>query len=86
MDFICSIICIDQQLYSFIHSNFSYNVLTELLAQQAEHQAKAISSRNKQMAIAEMKNTTIEDLTKGLFNYKYLGLTFERVKKEGELL
>ncbi|KAL7513273.1 hypothetical protein ACHAXN_010487 [Cyclotella atomus] len=61
-------------------------VLNELLKQQAEHQEQAIASRNKKLAIAEMKNTTIDDLTKGLINYKYTGLSFERVGKKGDLL
>ena len=62
------------------------HAVLELLQQQSSHQAQAIASQNKKMAIAEMNNTTIDDLTKGLINYKYLGLGFERVGKEGDLL
>jgi hypothetical protein len=69
-----------------ISSRRHCNLFTELLKQQAEHQEQAIASRNKKLAIAEMKNTTIDDLTKGLINYKYTGLSFERVGKKGDLL
>ena len=72
---------------SYCSPTFIYSLYyTELLQQQSEHQAQAIASRNKRMAVAEMKNTTIDDLTRGLINYKYLGLGFERVGRENELL
>ena len=64
----------------------SYTIRIELLQQQADQQAAALASRNKKMAIAEMKNTTLDDLTKGLINYKYLGLGFESVGKENAML
>lgn len=64
---------------------FNY-VYSALLEKQSEYQAQAAATRNKKMTIAEMKNTTLDDLTKGLCNYKYLGLGFESVGKNGELL
>jgi hypothetical protein len=33
----------------------------------------------------EAKKTTIDDLTRGVVNYKSLGLDFQRTKREGEL-
>ena len=58
----------------------------ELLAQQNHHLAQASATRMKKMQLEEMKNTTLEDLTKWLCNYNYVGLKFERVGREGELL
>ncbi|KAL7475728.1 hypothetical protein ACHAW6_001635 [Cyclotella cf. meneghiniana] len=60
--------------------------LDELLAEQSHQQTLAEATRSKKVQLAEMKNTTVEDLTKGLLNYKYVGLGFERVGVEGDLL
>lgn len=73
----------DSNTELFHHLNIIH---AELLKQQAQHQEQAIASRNKKMAFAEMKNTTIDDLTKGLINYKYTGLSFEGVGNKGDLL
>ena len=78
IDTSCS--CISINLSSFSIARI------ELLQKQADQQAAALASRNKKMAIAEMKNTTLDDLTKGLINYKYLGLGFESVGKENSML
>eukprot|EP00804_Cyclotella_cryptica_P023655 CCRYP_017687-RA/>CCRYP_017687-RA protein AED:0.08 eAED:0.08 QI:166/1/1/1/0.66/0.5/4/1483/240 len=60
--------------------------LDELLAEQSHQETLANATRSKKLQVQEMKNTTLDDLTKGLQNYKYVGLGFERVGVEGELL
>jgi hypothetical protein len=38
--------------------------------------------REKKRAVEETKKTTIDDLTRGVVNYKYLGLDFQKAENE----
>jgi hypothetical protein len=55
-----------------------------LQEREAEHQSRAAEAREIKAKVEESKKTTVEDLTRGIVNYKYLGLDFE--KAEGNRL
>jgi predicted anti-sigma-YlaC factor YlaD len=57
---------------------------TDLQEREAEHQSRAAEARKMKAKVEESKKTTVEDLTRGIVNYKYLGLDFE--KAEGNRL
>ena len=57
---------------------------TDLKKKEAEHQSRAAEARHMKAKVEESKKTTVEDLTRGIVNYKYLGLDFE--KAEGNRL
>ena len=46
---------------------------------------RAHDARLLKLQAEEAKKTTIDDLTRGVVNYKALGLDFQRTKREGEL-
>ena len=50
--------------------------------EEAKEQARAAEVRAKKQFAEESKNTTVEDLTKGIVNYKYLGLDFEKAENQ----
>ncbi|EED96090.1 predicted protein [Thalassiosira pseudonana CCMP1335] len=60
--------------------------LDDILHEEATLRTAAQAVREKKREIEETKNTTIEDLTKGLLNYQHVGLTFERKERGGLLL
>ena len=47
-----------------------------MLEEEAIHRRKAKEIQFQKKEIEEAKSTTIEDLTMGLMNYKYVGLDF----------
>ena len=54
--------------------------LSDLEQEEAVESSKAEEVREKKLRAEESKNMTIEDLTKGVINYKYLGLDFEKAE------
>jgi predicted RNase H-like nuclease (RuvC/YqgF family) len=52
--------------------------LEEVLAREKEVREKAQEVRAKKIEIETQRGMTVEDLTKGLLNYKYTGLAFQR--------
>ena len=50
----------------------------ELKKEEAQEQARAAEVRSKKQLAEESKDTTLDDLTRGIINYKYLGLAFEK--------
>jgi len=52
--------------------------LEEVLAKEKEVREKAQEVRAKKIEIEAQRGMTMEDLTKGLLNYKYTGLTFQK--------
>ena len=53
------------------------------LAKEEEIQRRrAMEERNLKARIEESKKTSIDDLTRGMINYTYLGLTFEKAENE----
>jgi hypothetical protein len=57
---------------------------SDLEKEEKTEQARALEVRSKKEFAEESKKTTIEDLTRGIVNYKYLGLDF--VKGENQSL
>ncbi len=54
-----------------------------MLAEESMYRLKALEIRDKKREIEENKNTTIEDLTRGLLNYRYTGLNFDKDRSGG---
>jgi len=52
--------------------------LEEVLAREQEVREKAREVREKKIDTEAQRGMTVEDLTKGLLNYKYTGLAFQR--------
>ena len=52
--------------------------------EEADYQLRAADVRDMKAKVEEAKKTTVDDLTRGIVNYKYLGLDFE--KAEGNKL
>ncbi|GAX17091.1 kinetochore protein Spc25, fungi type [Fistulifera solaris] len=53
--------------------------LEELRKEYNEFKERAVEVRRQKQETEMSKETTIDDLTRGIINYKYLGLDFERV-------
>ena len=53
--------------------------------EEAKQRARAEEARNLKEKVKEAKKTTIDDLTRGIVNYQYLGLDFEKTDIENEL-
>ena len=58
-----------------------FYVHTEVMAEEAAIRQKADEVRAKKEEIEMARGITVEDLTKGLLNYKFTGLTFEQGEK-----
>ena len=54
---------------------------TEVLAEEAAIRVKADEVRKKKEEIEMARGITLEDLTKGLLNYKFTGLSFVQGEK-----
>jgi len=54
------------------------SLLDEVLAKEREVREKAQEVRAKKIEIEAQRGMTVEDLTKGLLNYKYTGLSFTK--------
>lgn len=72
--------------------HFLSNVLTDLylllIAIALEEQKvrlRADDARHLKQQVEEDKKMTLDDLTRGVINYKNLGLDFERTEAEGRL-
>mmetsp|Transcript_11394 Transcript_11394/g.15954 ORF Transcript_11394/g.15954 Transcript_11394/m.15954 type:complete len:250 (+) Transcript_11394:97-846(+) len=58
--------------------------LEELKEKEMQKKSRADQARDTKHKVEETKRTTVDDLTRGIVNYKYLGLDF--VKAEGNRL
>ena len=68
---------------SFYFSCFPFSLMPPVLKKQKEREeARAAEVRSKRFLAEESKNTTVEDLTRGIINYKYLGLDFEKAENQ----
>ena len=52
--------------------------LEQLRLEHARHQERALEVRKLKQNAQVSKEATVEDLTRGIINYKYLGLDFEK--------
>lgn len=57
----------------------------EVMAEEADVRRKADQVRAKKEEIEMARGITVEDLTKGLLNYRYTGLTFEQGGEKGKI-
>eukprot|EP00978_Attheya_sp_CCMP212_P007509 scaffold17391_cov54-Attheya_sp.AAC.5 len=55
--------------------------LDEIMNEEAAQRARAEKARHQKEEVEEMKQTTVDDLTKGIVNYKHLGLDFEKAAR-----
>ena len=56
--------------------------MTGLEKEAASEEARADKVRVKKMAAEESKKMTVEDLTKGILNFQYVGLSFEKAEDQ----
>ena len=54
----------------------------DLQEQAAREEERAAEVRSRKLAAELSKNTTVDDLTRGIINYKYLGLDFEKAENQ----
>ena len=59
---------------------FSQSSHTELKLQEQKERARADEATEMKQKVEEAKQTTVDDLTKGIVNYKFLGLDFEKAQ------
>ena len=59
--------------------------ISELELEESKHRARAVEIRALKERVQDAKRTTVDDLTRGIVNYKYLGLDFEKTTGENEL-
>ncbi len=59
------------------------NHATELREEERLYRIKAEEAMDHKARVEESKNTTVDDLTRGIINYKYLGFDFVKAKGNG---
>jgi hypothetical protein len=68
---------------------YSYKLLLlsniEIQLEESKQRARAQEAQALKERVKEAKKTTVDDLTRGIINYKYLGLDFEKSEGENEL-
>lgn len=57
----------------------------DIMLEESKQRMRAEEARALKKQAEEAKKTTVDDLTKGIVNYKYLGLDFEKTDEENEL-
>lgn len=57
----------------------------EISIEEKEQRERALQARALKAKVEEAKKTTVDDLTKGVVNYKFTGLDFEKTNVENEL-
>lgn len=73
----CCIALITTDLFFIFLNCCTFSVLQ---SKEVEENAKAEKIRQQKSIAEESKKMTIEDLTKGMINYKYLCLDFEKAE------
>lgn len=56
---------------------------TELMEEERHCRIKAQEAIDHKARVEESKNTTVDDLTRGIINYTYLGFDFVKAKGNG---
>jgi exonuclease VII large subunit len=63
----------------YYYSNtFSFPMCIELKLVEKKERARADQASDMKQQLEEAKQTTVDDLTRGIVNYKFLGLDFEK--------
>lgn len=60
-------------------------MLQDIEVEESKQLARAQEARALKERVEETKQTTVDDLTKGIVNYKHAGLDFEKTDGENEL-
>lgn len=68
--------------FTFILGSLSHIQSIELRKEYSEFKERAVELRRQKQETEMSKETTIDDLTRGIINYKYLGLDFERIPED----
>lgn len=58
---------------------------SDIAIEESKHRLRAQDARVLKEQAEEAKRTTVDDLTRGVVNYKYLGLDFQQTDKENEM-
>ena len=58
----------------------SQSLHLELKLQEQKERARADEATEMKRKVEEAKQTTVDDLTRGIVNYKFLGLDFEKAQ------
>jgi hypothetical protein len=58
----------------------------DIAIEEERQRQRAQDARNLKAKVKEAKKTTVDDLTRGIINYKFTGLDFEKTNTENELL
>jgi len=53
-----------------------------LQLEEARHHHRADEANELKKKVEEAKQTTVDDLTRGIVNYKFLGLDFEKAEDD----
>uniref|UniRef100_A0A7R9WSN0 Kinetochore protein SPC25 n=1 Tax=Craspedostauros australis TaxID=1486917 RepID=A0A7R9WSN0_9STRA len=61
------------------------DIANELEAEELKQRHRAEEARTLKSRLREAKQTTVDDLTRGLVNYKYLGFDFEKCEETNAL-
>ena len=61
------------------------NVFADIEVEESKQQIRASDATALKRAAEESKKTTIDDLTRGVVNYKKLGLDFSQTGRDAEL-
>ena len=72
-------------LVAQMRKDFSHLVFSEISIEEKEQRERALQARALKAKVEEAKKTTVDDLTKGVVNYKFTGLDFEKTNVENEL-
>lgn len=59
------------------------DALEELQEEELAQRSKAEEARQHKERVEESKKTTVDDLTRGIINYKYLGFDFVKAPNKG---
>ena len=63
----------------------SFRAFVDVEAEEAKQNTRAQEARALKERVKEAKQTTVDDLTRGIVNYKHLGLDFEKTEGENEM-
>lgn len=77
----CSLDCfLPDFLFNYVRILFIY--ISELIEEHKQQKVRVQQTQRNWDAAKAAKQTTVDDLTRGIVNYKYLGLDFEKADHE----
>ena len=59
--------------------------MKEIALEESKQRIRASEASNLKKAVEESKTTTIDELTRGVVNYKKLGLDFTQIGRDSQL-